>query len=74
MNLRDENAMEWWITSQLQPPLPRTFVPVALEAVDRVADNRGRERVTGPGGVTMTADQMVEVFRLGVFLPDPERW
>lgn len=72
--MQTEAVMAWHLSRIAYPPVNPRFVPVALAAVRKVDDGNGRQVVTAPGGITMTANEMVELFRLGVFLRDPERW
>lgn len=74
MNLQTEAVMAWHLSRITYPPVNPRYVPVALAAVRKVDDGDGQHVVTAPGGISMTATQMVELFRLGIFLRDPERW
>lgn len=65
-------ALEWHLTANHYPSLPRRFVPVCLQAIELVQSGEGETLVTVPTGRRVAAGVLVEALHLEPFAEEIE--
>lgn len=63
-NYRLEQAIAWHLANNFIPPQPVELTDYCIEAIDACNDNDPDRAISLPGGVTVTAGELIEDLRL----------
>lgn len=63
-NYRLEQAIAWHLANNFIPPQPVELTDYCIEAINACNDNDPDRAISLPGGVTVTAGELIEDLRL----------
>lgn len=73
--LPEQQALEWHLTANHYPPIHESFVPVAIQAINRAVaaieeEDRSiwREQIEMPNGKVLTVSEICEGLHLDTFV------
>jgi hypothetical protein len=69
-----ERQIAWHLQGNHYPPVHPTFIPVAIEAIEKVNDGEGNTVITMPNGIEKTAYGIVEGLHLETWCYPEEGW
>jgi hypothetical protein len=71
-NISLEAALEYHLTGNHYPPVHRSFIPVAIKAIELGNNDDWDKEIKMPNGKTLTAAKIIEGLHLESFLEERE--